>query len=429
MQRWTGCARLHDRLGRNGGAKILTASQFTWRNAMTSTFCPFGTKPWARTAFWAALLLITIISITTPGSASIGNIVKSDLAGTWQIALRGNSSCGVAAMQVNVTLNGAGTGPASLITHGQCGDSTLSGQSFMVTSLGHNGAGTATLTCGTGCKWIFNIQVAPNRSSFSLADAASTNPGDYLEGEAILQSPSGNISISDLTGSWQATILGETGCGLSSMLVTFTLNSSGVANNAVSTGHSSGCPDGTVSGLTFQILSMNPDGSGTANLSCGAGCGWNLNIQVPPDRSTFNLVDVSSANPGNYIAGVAINNSTAGQISTTNLAGAWQLTFYGGTGCGYSASYSTFTLNATGVATNVASTGHSSGCPAGHTTGNTFTIQSLKPDGSGTANLTCGAGCGWNLNIQLSPDRSTFNLVDVSPANPGNYVIGTAIHQ
>jgi hypothetical protein len=29
----------------------------------------------------------------------------------------------------------------------------------------------------------------------------------------------------------------------------------------------------------------------------------------------------------------------------------------------------------------------------------------------------------------VTPDLATFNLVDVDPANPGNFVIGTAIKQ
>jgi hypothetical protein len=52
-----------------------------------------------------------------------------------------------------------------------------------------------------------------------------------------------------------------------------------------------------------------------------------------------------------------------------------------------------------------------------------------KPNGSGTANLSCGTGCGWDFNIQMAPDRSTFSLVDVSAANPGNDLAGVAVHQ
>jgi hypothetical protein len=51
----------------------------------------------------------------------------------------------------------------------------------------------------------------------------------------------------------------------------------------------------------------------------------------------------------------------------------------------------------------------------------------INPNGTATGNLTCGLGCGWNLNIQMSPDRDSFNLVDVDPANPGNFISGVAI--
>jgi hypothetical protein len=69
------------------------------------------------------------------------------------------------------------------------------------------------------------------------------------------------------------------------------------------------------------------------------------------------------------------------------------------------------------------------GCGDGTSSGNTFTVQTLNANGSGTANLTCGTGCGWNLNIQVTPDRSTFNVIDVSSVNPGNYIEGVAVHQ
>jgi AraC-like DNA-binding protein len=48
---------------------------------------------------------------------------------------------------------------------------------------------------------------------------------------------------------------------------------------------------------------------------------------------------------------------------------------------------------------------------------------------SGTANLSCGTGCGWELAIQVDPTATIFNFVDVDPANPGNFVEGTAIKQ
>ena len=376
----------------------------------------------------AVLALLSFAALTATSQATTGNIVKTDLAGKWNIALRGTTGCGPSAMQAVTTLGTTGTGSATLVTHGQCGDSSLTGQTFTINTLASNGSGTAGLTCGIGCGWTFKIQVSPDRSKINLVDVYALNPNNFVEGYAILASPHGDITIPDLTGSWQMTFFGQTGCGIGATLVTFTLNTSGVASTATETGHNAGCPDGTGVG-TFQINSLNADGSGTAGLSCGTGCGWNLNIQVSPDRSTFSFVDVSSANPNNFVAGVAINNSTAGHVSKTNLAGKWQLALYGNTGCGVSDSLVTFTLTSAGVATNATNTGHNAGCGDAVSTGNTFTIQTLNANGSGTAGLTCGSGCGWTFNIQVSPDRSTFNVVDVSPANPNNFLIGTAIHQ
>ena len=113
------------------------------------------------------------------------------------------------------------------------------------------------------------------------------------------------ITMAHLQGPWQMTLIGNTGCGFSSMLVNVTLDATG-SGMATSTGHSSGCPDGQVAGLPFVIQTLHANGSGTANLSCGAGCGWEFNIQVAPGRQIFNLVDVDPANPGNFLEGTAI---------------------------------------------------------------------------------------------------------------------------
>jgi hypothetical protein len=382
----------------------------------------------ARTGLLVVLSLCTVIALS-PLSSATGNILKSDLKGTWRIALRGNTGCGFSAMLATVNMGTTGSGTGTLQTHGACGDSTLSGQTFTVNTLATNGKGTAGLTCGVGCGWTFKLQVSPDRSKFSLADVAPTNPNNFLEGTGVLASTAGDIVTSDLTGGWQVTLYSFGGCGIASNLVTFTLNSSGVTNNATNTGHSAGCGDGTTTGNTFSINSLNSDGSGTAGLSCGVGCGFTFNIQVAPDRSSFNLVDVASTNPNNFLAGVAMRNSSAGNIVTTNLAGPWQLALDGVTGCGNTSMSVTFTLSALGVAVNAAETGHSAGCGDSTTTGNTFTVTSLNADGSGTAGLTCGTGCGWTFNIQASPDRSTFNVVDVAAINPNNYLAGEAVHQ
>ncbi len=383
--------------------------------------------PVLQRSFWTCLPLL-LVMWPCVGTASIGNIVKSDLQGNWQISLRGITSCGFVDMQANVTLGSTGSGTGLLQTHGQCGNSTLTGQSFSVTSLAANGAGTAALSCGTACGWKFSIQVAADRSWFSLVD--TTDTGQLLEGVGVLTSPNGNISTSDMRGSWQLTLYGVTGCGDSSLLVTFTLPTSGTTSNATETGASSNCGVSTTSGQTFQITSMNANGSGTAGLSCGSGCGWTFNIQMSPDRSTFNLVDMND--PNNFLEGVAVNNSTAAKISVANLSGSWELALDGFTfpenGLGDSTEMATFTLNASGQAINASGTFHTS-------TGNftftnqTFTIQSLNADGSGTAIMSVGGSGAATpvFTIQVSPDRSTMNLVAVS--NGGVLWEGTATHR
>jgi hypothetical protein len=383
----------------------------------------------ARCLLPAVLSLVTVAFLTLPVAASIGNIVASDLAGNWMISMRGTTGCGFVDMEADVTINSSGAGTGTLTTHGVCGDTTAPGQTFTINSLQADGSGTATLTCGTSCGWDFNIQVSPDRSKFNLVDFSSKNPGNYLEGVAILQSPSGNIGIADLTGSWQLTLFGSTGCGVGTTVANFTLNNSGVASDVSETYHTTGCGDGSASGYIFTILSLDADGYGTANLNCGPSCGWNFDIQVSPDRSTFNVVDVSTANPSNFQAGVAINDSTASVIVAANLQGNWQLAEYGQNGCGISSTLVTFTMNTSGLATNATEYNHTAGCGNSKGTGNTFTITSLNVDGSGTATLSCGTNCGYNYAIQVSPDRSVLSLVDVSSANPGNFQVATAFHQ
>jgi hypothetical protein len=103
------------------------------------------------------------------------------------VSLVGNTGCGLSAMQATFNLNSSGIGTATITGHGQCGDSVTTGQTFAVNTLSSNGSGTAGLTCGTGCGWTFNIQVAPDRSTFSLVDVSSANPNNYLAGVAIHQ--------------------------------------------------------------------------------------------------------------------------------------------------------------------------------------------------------------------------------------------------
>ncbi len=138
----------------------------------------------ARIALLAVFGMAAALSLVTVSHAT-GNVSKSDLAGTWQIVLGGFTGCGQSTELATITLNATGAGTGTLQTHGSCGDSSLTGQTFTVSSLKANGSGTAGLSCGTGCGWAFTIQVSPDRSTFNLVDV--TDPGNFLEGTAIHQ--------------------------------------------------------------------------------------------------------------------------------------------------------------------------------------------------------------------------------------------------
>jgi hypothetical protein len=57
-------------------------------------------------------------------------------------------------------------------------------------------------------------------------------------------SATGNIVKADLSGAWQMTIVGQTGCGFGTTLYTFTLNASSSSSNVTGTYHTAGCGDG-----------------------------------------------------------------------------------------------------------------------------------------------------------------------------------------
>jgi hypothetical protein len=112
--------------------------------------------------------------------------------------------------------------------------------------------------------------------------------------------------VASLNGNWQATLIGNGGCGIGTFVINFTLtNGSGPATLiSHSQGTNPGCGDVTVTGQTFTIKSLNANGSGTAGVGCGPDCGFNLSIQVTLANLAFNMVDVTD--PNNYWEGVAI---------------------------------------------------------------------------------------------------------------------------
>jgi|SRR5438270_1284973 len=143
-------------------------------------------RKFARVALLATLCLVAVFTIVKASRASIGSISKGDLNGPWQITLTGNTGCGLSSILATASLTN-GTGPATIQMHGQCGDSTTTGQTLTITSLSANGSGTAGLTCGSGCGWTMKVQVSPDRSTMNLADVEPTNPNNFIAGMGVHQ--------------------------------------------------------------------------------------------------------------------------------------------------------------------------------------------------------------------------------------------------
>jgi hypothetical protein len=135
-----------------------------------------------------------------------------------------------------------------------------------------------------------------------------------LRASAALKDTAPPMSIADLQGTWQMTVIGQTGCGFGTTVYVFALDATGTGYVSA-TYHTAGCGNGSVTTAAqdqFLIHSLNPDGSGTAGLTCGPGCGWELTIQVSENRQVFNFADVDAANPNNFIEGTAIRRTGSG---------------------------------------------------------------------------------------------------------------------
>jgi hypothetical protein len=127
----------------------------------------------------------------------------------------------------------------------------------------------------------------------SLATLKTTNGEDEPQ-----------ITLAAMKGRWAMSLVGFTGCGQQSIYATFKLDANGSGMATVQ--FHGQCNDSTSSDLPFTIQSLNLDGSGRANLSCGVACGWNLIIQVGRGLQVFSVVDVDPVNPGNFLAGTAV---------------------------------------------------------------------------------------------------------------------------
>jgi hypothetical protein len=112
------------------------------------------------------------------------------------------------------------------------------------------------------------------------------------------------VTVAQMAGTWYATFSGLTGCGTTTLVTTFTLDSTGNGTQTSATQHTAGCGDIDLSGQTAQLQSLNSSGSGFLALGCGSGCGFGFTIQVPKAGPVaFNLG--AQPVPGNYLAGVA----------------------------------------------------------------------------------------------------------------------------
>jgi hypothetical protein len=153
---------------------------------------------------------------------------------------------------------------------------------------------------------VANAAIVPAGTSGSIDVYASNNTDIIIDINGYYAAAEPPITLAGLAGPWQMTLTGFTGCGTTTMLVTFTLDATG-SGPTTTTGHTSGCGDAVSSGNPFSIQSLNPNGSGKAGLSCGTACGWGFDIQVAKNGQIFNVVDVDPLNPNNYLEGTAIH--------------------------------------------------------------------------------------------------------------------------
>ncbi|HWZ84213.1 MAG TPA: hypothetical protein VNW47_16415 [Terriglobales bacterium] len=137
-----------------------------------------------RVPFFAALLVILTALVGVSEAAA--PITVAQLAGPWQIAVSGNTGCGVTSLLYNGKLDNTGKSTGTLtFSSAGCGLTTTT-QTFNILSMSGNGAGTAGLTCGDGCGWIFTFQVSRNKQVINLVDV-SDGGANVLAGTAMKQ--------------------------------------------------------------------------------------------------------------------------------------------------------------------------------------------------------------------------------------------------
>jgi hypothetical protein len=135
------------------------------------------------------LIVLTIASLASMSAAQDASakpaVTVAQLAGTWHIALTGETGCGQGSLLFVGTLSSSGTADGTMTESFSCASGSTS-QTFSIISLNSDGSGTAGLTCGSDCGWTFQIQVAPSRQVINLVDVTDPYPND-LTGTAVKQ--------------------------------------------------------------------------------------------------------------------------------------------------------------------------------------------------------------------------------------------------
>jgi hypothetical protein len=148
-----------------------------------------------------------------------------------------------------------------------------------------------------------NSRREPARLALSVALMLVTLVSVAMPAAAADKGARPEVTFAKLKGTWLATMYGQGGCGVGTKLISFTLNSVGVATDASDTYHTVSCGNDTVLGLTFTITSLNTTGTGFATLS-GSGPTLNYAIQISANSQVMELVDITDS--GNYEEGSAI---------------------------------------------------------------------------------------------------------------------------
>jgi hypothetical protein len=146
----------------------------------------------ARPALAIALLLVTFASVAIPAAAQDEDkgarpeVTFAKLKGTWLASMYGQGGCGVGTKLLSITFNSSGvaTDVSDSYHTVSCGNDTILGLTFTITSLNSTGTGFATLS-GSGPTLNYAIQVSQNSQMMTLVDI--TDSGNYEEGSAVKQ--------------------------------------------------------------------------------------------------------------------------------------------------------------------------------------------------------------------------------------------------